>query len=742
MTGGRMESTQRRAELDRTVIAALAQSPTISDALRNLLEAIAQYLQYLHCEFGAIWQTDETNTRLRSFATWESPTSDVEAFKRETREIELEPGRGLPGRVWESREPAWIVDVLEDNNFPRGATAARCGLRGAFAFPILGPDGMEAVAEFFTREPVKTDDSVMQAMETVGLQAGLYLARMRVQARSQWLAAVVESSEDAIVTARFNGEIVSWNKAAEKLYGWRADEIMGGSLWDLMPEDYLEENELLATRVRAGQAVENHETVRKRKDGSLIDVALSISPVLDSHGNVVGTARIARDISAQKRKEEQQELLLEELEFLSEASRVLEESLDLDETLQSVADLTVPFLGDGCMVDLVDESGAIKRVATATIRPNAQPVLERLQRHNLDPEGKHPIAVALKTGRIQVVNEVTDELVAEWAPDSSYLEDVRSWPGRSAVVAPMIARGRTLGAIALASFSKDRKFTPSDVATIRELARRAAISVDNSRLFAQRSHIAERLQRSLLPPSLPDIPGLEIAAKFRASEGHDVGGDFYDVFETETGDWALVIGDVSGRGADAAAVTALARYTTRAAGIRNQRPASVLRMLNDALLKESLDGRFCTCAYAQLHINNRGVQLQLVSAGHPLPLLLREDGTLDSIGAAGMLLGVEPEVKLEPRLLDLNTGDTVVFYTDGLIETRTPHGLLGVEGLAAALEECQGLDAGRIAEYLDQSLLTNQGEDQRDDVAIVVVQVAEAGAGEELQIPASAAVEA
>ena len=260
------------------------------------------------------------------------------------------------------------------------------------------------------------------------------------------------------------------------------------------------------------------------------------------------------------------------------ASRVLEESLDLDETLQTVADLTVPFLGDGCMVDLIDESGAIKRVATATVDPDTKPVLERLQRHSLDPEGTHPVALALKTGRIQVIDEVTDDLLQSWTSDAAYLEDVRAWPGRAAVVAPMIARGRTLGAIALASFSEEGNFRPADIATIRELARRAAISVDNSRLYAQRSHIAERLQRSLLPPSLPDIPGLEIAAKFRASQGHDVGGDFYDVFETETGDWALVIGDVAGRGADAAAVTAVARYTIRAAGIRDQRPAAALRI--------------------------------------------------------------------------------------------------------------------------------------------------------------------
>ena len=230
---------------------------------------------------------------------------------------------------------------------------------------------------------------------------------------------------------------------------------------------------------------------------------------------------------------------------------------------------------------------------------------------------------------------MTDELIAEWAPDSSYLEDVRAWPGRSAVVAPMIARGRTLGAIALASFSKDRKFTPSDVATIRELARRAAISVDNSRLFAQRSYIADRLQRSLFHRACRTFPGLEIAAKFRASEGHDVGGDFYDVFETETGDWGLVIGEC--RAAEPMRSNHRAR-PLHDPGRRHPGPASgrrVLRMLNNALLKESLDGRFCTCAYAQLHINDRGVGATACERGHPLPLLLREDGTLDSMAPPG-----------------------------------------------------------------------------------------------------------
>ena len=273
-----MESTQRRAELDRTVIAALAQSPTISDALRNLLEAIAQYLQYLNCEFGAIWQTDETNTRLRSFATWESPTSDLDAFRRETQEIELESGRGLPVECGKAASPpgSWTYSKTTTFLVVRPQHAAAFGERLRFrswdrtgwrrwlsSSPASRSRRTTASCRRWRRSAFRPVSTWRECESRRGLR---------------WLAAVVESSEDAIVTARFNGEIVSWNKAAEKLYGWRADEIIG---WISLGADAggVYRGERAARHARpSGQAVENHETVRKRKDGSLIDVALSISP--------------------------------------------------------------------------------------------------------------------------------------------------------------------------------------------------------------------------------------------------------------------------------------------------------------------------------------------------------------------------------------------------------------------------------------------------------------------------------
>jgi serine phosphatase RsbU (regulator of sigma subunit) len=281
-----------------------------------------------------------------------------------------------------------------------------------------------------------------------------------------------------------------------------------------------------------------------------------------------------------------------------------------------------------------------------------------------------------------------------------------------------------LGAIALASFS-DRKFTAQAIETIEELARRAAVAVDNARLYGERSYIASRLQQSLLPPHLPDVPGLEIAARFRpAGEAYDVGGDFYDIFETGRGSWAIALGDVCGKGPDAASLTALARHTLRATAIRaEQRPEHVLTVLNDVLLSEAPSQQFLTVTYADLRIEDTGTEATVASAGHPLPLLLHADGRLEHIGEPGTLLGVVPDLDLYVADLELSPGDTLVFYTDGVTEARTRRGMFGGEGLRSIVAQCTGCDAAEVAERIERTLLDAQVDRPRDDIAIVVVQI-------------------
>jgi serine phosphatase RsbU (regulator of sigma subunit) len=292
------------------------------------------------------------------------------------------------------------------------------------------------------------------------------------------------------------------------------------------------------------------------------------------------------------------------------------------------------------------------------------------------------------------------------------------------MVVPLAARGRTLGAMTLATDGSGRTFDADDLALAEELARRCALAVDNARLYGERSHVARTLQGSLVPAQIPRVPGFEVAARFHAAgEDVQVGGDFFDVFETDDGEWAAVIGDVSGKGADAAAVTALARYTVRAVAVRGRRPSTVLRELNDAVLRHDLEDRFCTAAFARLRGGADRCRVQLSSGGHPLPLLVTPGGEVRVVGRPGTALGIAPDPRLHDREVELHPGDKLVFVTDGVIEARVAgRRMLGVDGLNRLLAGCGPLDAVATGERIEQAIV---GEaEPRDDIAVLVLRAA------------------
>ena len=237
--------------------------------------------------------------------------------------------------------------------------------------------------------------------------------------------------------------------------------------------------------------------------------------------------------------------------------------------------------------------------------------------------------------------------------------------------------------------------------------------------------LAGTLQESLLPPELPWVPGLELAARFRPlGAGVEVGGDFYDAYETARNDWAVVMGDVCGKGPEAARVTALARYTLRAAAIQARRPRVVLGVLNDALLRQQPDGRFCTVSYLRLRPGAGGVHAVLASAGHPLPLRLGHDGRVGSLGHTGPLLGVLPTVNLRDHSVTLRPGEVVVLYTDGVTEARGADGEFGEERLREVLAGCSGFHAADVADAVDQAVSAHLGgRPRRDDMALLVLRV-------------------
>ena len=242
--------------------------------------------------------------------------------------------------------------------------------------------------------------------------------------------------------------------------------------------------------------------------------------------------------------------------------------------------------------------------------------------------------------------------------------------------------------------------------------------------------LAQTLQASLIPPTPPAIPGLDVAAVYRpAGTGDEVGGDFYDVFELVRGNWALVIGDVCGKGAEAAGVTALARHTIRAAAVPTGRPRRVLTMLNQALLRQDVE-RFCTVLFARVHPDvQRAARVTLSSAGHPLPLRVSRSGRAAAVGRAGDLLGVFDRPVLHDTTVELRPTEFLVFYTDGVTEGRRDGDFFGDDRLHALLEAHRNEEAAAIATLILDQIVTFQAGLPRDDIAIVVLKVPDSAGG-------------
>ena len=239
-------------------------------------------------------------------------------------------------------------------------------------------------------------------------------------------------------------------------------------------------------------------------------------------------------------------------------------------------------------------------------------------------------------------------------------------------------------------------------------------------------YISETLQRGLLPTKLPKLPGIETAVDFRpAGEGQLVGGDFYDWFESRAHSWDVIIGDIGGKGASAARTTALARYTLRADAVHEDRPSRILELLNHAVLRQA-PGETCTVAYGRLTPKRDGGARLIISvAGHPLPLVVRGDGTVEQAGGAGTLLGAVPNPVLSDYRADLGPGDALLLYTDGLTDAFAPQRIVTQEELVGALEACAGRGAAEIASGVQSVALDGGDRRPRDDITVLVLRAPE-----------------
>ncbi len=291
---------ERRRSARLAVTQVMAQAATLKEAAPRILQAVCEGLGW---DMGAFWTVDRQANVLRCQELWHTASVRAEAFVECCRQGTFDCGIGLPGRVWQSGRPAWIPDVAQDTNFPRAANAIREGLHGAFGAPVLSGSELLGVIEFFSREIREPDSDLLEMMATIGSQIGQFMDRKAAEETLRRLAAIVESSNDAIISKNLDGIIVSWNKGAERLYGYTAEEIVGKPLTILVLPDHPDELPALMERLRRGEHISHYETVRVAKDGTRIDVSLTISPVRDAQGKIIGASKIARDITERKRAE-------------------------------------------------------------------------------------------------------------------------------------------------------------------------------------------------------------------------------------------------------------------------------------------------------------------------------------------------------------------------------------------------------------------------------------------------------
>ncbi len=601
------------AERDRAVDRLAAQykvTQILSDAnaFMDVAAAILQVIGEQFCwETGLLWCVQGDTNQLACTATWSSLDQPPTQFFAASQALQLAAGVGLPGRVWATREPAWIPNILQDQNFPRLVMATQEGLQSAFAFAIVGQTDFFGVLEFFSRDLQSTDPRLLDTTAGLGRQLGSFIERRRAQQAQReserYTGAILETALDAIIGIDHTGLITEWNQAAEYIFGYRRADVLGAELVAIVVPPSLHQAhrqglarylatgsskiigrrlelaavrrdgvefpvELAITRIpgegpprfigyvrditerkRAEEAIRfqarlldiveqaviatdmqgaikywNHfaeqlygwtedqalgrdarelipapeagaqavqimerlqvgegwagELLVRHRDGTRFPALITCSPIFDPLGQLVGTVGISQDISARKRAEHVQR-------FLVDASVALAASLDYQKTLEQVAGLAVPELGDWCVVDLL-ENGAIRQMVVAHLDPAKVELARSLrQRYPLDLDADYGVPRVLRTGQPELIPSISDELLRKVVQDDEHLALLRTLGLRSGMVVPLRARGRTLGAITLVAASLRRQYEPADLALAVDFAMRAAMAIDNAALYEE-----------------------------------------------------------------------------------------------------------------------------------------------------------------------------------------------------------------------------------------------------------------
>jgi PAS domain S-box-containing protein len=532
--------------------------------------------------------------------------------------------------------------------------------------------------------------------------------------------AIVGSLSDPVTIRDREDRMLYANDAALAQLGFESVEELRGTPPALVMKDYevsgddgrqVQMQDIPSVRILRGEPAEPlliHTL--NRNTGVQHWSLLKAAPLHDEQGEVEATITIIEDVTERKRAELRSA-------FLAEVSAVLASSLDYEQTLSNVAELAVPAIADWCAVDLLDDDGYTRTVAVAHADPERLGLAEALRRYTSGrPDPEQGIGRVLATGEALLRTEISDEMLIGAASDERHLELLRAVGLSSVLIVPMRLGKRMLGTMTLVSAESARALDRFDLELAEQTAARAAVAIENARLYSERSLIARTLQQSLLPEELPLIPGYELASIYRpALETSMVGGDFYHVWAVSDS-WLIVIGDVTGKGIQAAALTSLVRHTVRTASEFGCTPAELLALVDRTLKRRSVLS-VCTAMCLRLERD----EATLAVGGHPLPLYISRQGVTE-LGEHGPLLGAFADVHWKDFTVELEAGSTLLAYTDGVTDARDEGGdRFGFRRLTETLTDLGALTAGEVSERLTSTLDAFQTAAHADDTAAIVL---------------------
>jgi serine phosphatase RsbU (regulator of sigma subunit)/PAS domain-containing protein len=725
-------AARARLETERRQMHLLAEAARITDGAADIDQALRRLLDMLVPDLAdAAWidLIGPDGQARRLAARVDAPESEeLEAWLMErgaTQRAELSPTtralRGEGSQLAELREPlreAMIHDAADRRHMELSR------LRWTMALPLAPSGGpLGALGMGVGRSGRRYGPDELAFADLLVGRAGLALANAqlvsRLTATQRRLDGILGALAEAVTVHDARGRMAYANGAAATLLGLPdVHAVLTAAPGELVERFDIRhpdgrpvgDDELPGARVIRGETPEPLLTQSVLRTTGQLRWLLTKATALEAEDGEVLAVNVIEDVTQEREAELRQR-------FLAEAGAALASSLDYQETLQRVARLAVPTLADWCAIELPDDHGVLQQVALVHTDPaRVDAAREMRARYPPDPDAATGTPAVMRTGVPQLIAEIPDSMLTDAIADPVRREAVRALDIRSIMVVPMTSGGHTLGAMTFVFSESGRRYTEHDLAFAQELAARAATAIENARLYTERSEVAHTLQASLLPEALPEVPGWRFAADYRPGQrGAEVGGDFYDVFPVDGGHIVL-LGDVTGKGVIAAALTSLVRHTARTAAAFDPCPSSVLAVVNRALRQRpKLAPVTMLCGLL------RGDELTLAVGGHPLPLLKRGNRPAEKIGVTGLLLGaVHDYAGAEDVTVALAPGDTLLLYTDGVTDTPGAEGRFGDERLRAAVDAAP-LDPDALLAAVSAALDAFARGTVLDDRAVLVL---------------------